>query len=542
MEFKLLSSLEKFMDGDFLHAKQGTDRASILKNERYSFQLAVASNVKYAFYIKVDTDLDVSVSRVRQVPVRCAQELPGDENHISMLPGLYPDFLEPCDLSKHFYINFGCAESFWFFVEPNGKTGTHEIKIELFDLEMKSVGKTTFTLDIIDAELPEQKLTVTNWFHSDCLAVYYNVEAWSERHWEIVENFISTAVKYGMNMFLTPVLTPPLDTAIGGERPTVQLVDIKVTNGVYRYNFSKLDRWIDMCLRCGVKYFEISHLFTQWGAKAAPKVMATVDGEYKRIFGWDTDSTGAEYKKFLRSFVKALVNHLKKRGVDKMCYFHISDEPSNEEAMVNYRKCRKIVQNLLKDYVIMDALSHYEFYANGTVTFPVPSNDFIEPFLENKVPNLWTYYCTGQQIAVSNQFIAMPSARNRIIATQLYKFDIAGFLQWGYNYYYSTLSQYPINPYVSPDSDGRFQGGDPFKVYPGNDGRALESIRLVVFHEALQDLRAMQLLESLSSKEKVMSILEDGIEPLTFKNYPHGAEYILSTREKINAEIAKLIK
>ncbi len=542
MKIKLLSSLEKFMDSDSLQAKKGCSSATAMKNERFSFQLALSSAAKCGFYIKVDTDLEFRVSRVRQIPVRCPEELPGDDNHISKLPGLYPDFLEPCDLTKHFYINFGCAEAFWFFVESKGKVGKHEIKIELVDLDEKSIGKATFTLDVLDAELPEQTLTVTNWFHSDCLASYYNVEVFSERHWEIIENFISQAVNYGMNMFLTPVLTPPLDTAIGGERPTVQLVDIKVTNGVYRYSYAKLDRWLDICERCGVKYYEISHLFTQWGAKAAPKVMATVDGEYKRIFGWDTDSMGPEYKKFLRSFVKSLVNHLKKRGVDKRCYFHISDEPQTDEAIANYSKCRKIVQNILKDYVIMDALSHYEYYANGAVTFPVPSNDLIEPFLENKVPNLWTYYCTGQQIAVSNQFISMPSARNRIIATQLYKFNIAGFLQWGYNFYYSTLSQYPINPYVCSDADGRFQGGDPFKVYPSNDGKALESIRLVVFHEALQDLRAMQMLEKLAGREKVMEILEDGIEPLTFANYPHDADYILCMRERINAEIAKRVK
>ena len=58
-----------------------------------------------------------------------------------------------------------------------------------------------------------------------------------------------------------------------------------------------------MCDRVGIKYFEISHLFTQWGVKAAPKVMATVDGEYKQIFGWDTVSTSDEYRAFLRQFL-----------------------------------------------------------------------------------------------------------------------------------------------------------------------------------------------------------------------------------------------
>jgi len=45
-----------------------------------------------------------------------------------------------------------------------------------------------------------------------------------------------------------------------------------------------------MCKEHGIQCFEIAHLFTQWGAKHAPKIMATVDGEYRKIFGWETDS------------------------------------------------------------------------------------------------------------------------------------------------------------------------------------------------------------------------------------------------------------
>ena len=82
-----------------------------------------------------------------------------------------------------------------------------------------------------------------------------------------------------MNMILTPVLTPPLDTEVGGERTTVQLADIEKTDGGYVIDLSRLERFIDICLANGIKYFEINHFFTQWGAEHAPKIVATVDGE-----------------------------------------------------------------------------------------------------------------------------------------------------------------------------------------------------------------------------------------------------------------------
>ncbi len=75
-------------------------------------------------------------------------------------------------------------------------------------------------------------------------------------------------------------------------------------------------------------------------------------------------------------------------------------------------------------------------------------------------------------------------------------------------------------------------------VYPGPDG-PIESLRLLVFNEGLQDMRAMQLLESYVGKEKVMSIIEDGIPEITFTEYPHNDKYLLDMRERINREIAK---
>lgn len=81
----------------------------------------------------------------------------------------------------------------------------------------------------------------------------------------------------------------------------MQLVDITVhegTSGESRYSFGydKLDRYVQLALDAGMEYFEISHLFSQWGAIHAPKVMATVISggvsEYRRIFGWETDACG----------------------------------------------------------------------------------------------------------------------------------------------------------------------------------------------------------------------------------------------------------
>ena len=87
-------------------------------------------------------------------------------------------------------------------------------------------------------------------------------------------------------MILTPIFTPPLDTDVGDERPTVQLIDVSFKDNEYHFGFANLKRWVGMCKRSGVEYFEFSHLFTQWGAQHPPKIVADIDGERKRIIGF----------------------------------------------------------------------------------------------------------------------------------------------------------------------------------------------------------------------------------------------------------------
>ena len=123
----------------------------------------------------------------------------------------------------------------------------------------------------------------------------------SDAFFAIMKNFVSVAVKNGMNMLLLPAFTPPLDTPIFSRRKTAQLVKIFYENGQYNFDFSLMKKFLDLCRAAGIEYFEHSHLFTQWGAQAAPQIVASVEGEKQEIFGWQTDAVGPEYKTFLHA-------------------------------------------------------------------------------------------------------------------------------------------------------------------------------------------------------------------------------------------------
>ncbi len=544
LETRCLSSLSKVFADAELH-DQAVNRGTALWGEAFAFQVAFRSSALTKFLqVTVESELQpwAEVRSVALSPSDMPTFADPDSGYLRTTPGLYPDLLLPPEQGVHAVQRQW--RSVWVTIalpaqEEMGIDGaaSYGITVKFADREGQLLGQEEFTLDVVPADLPTQRLIHTEWFHCDCIATQYDVDVFSEEHWRLIEAYASNAVRHGVNMLLTPLFTPPLDTAVGGERPTVQLVGVEQAGPrEYRFDFSLLERWVAMCKRVGVQYYEMSHLFTQWGAAHAPKIVARTDGGTKRIFGWETDAGGEEYRAFLEQFLPALVAFIRAQGIEEQVYFHVSDEPHMNH-LDSYRTASEILKQHLQGFKFLDALSDYEFYKLGLVDIPVPANDHIEPFLEQQVDPLWTYYCCGQHREVSNRFFALPSARNRILGAQLYKFGIQGFLHWGYNFWYSQYSARPIDPFRVTDADCAFPSGDAFAVYPGEAG-PLDSIRWEVFREALQDLRALELLESLAGREKTLELLEEGLaEPLTFSRYPAGIDQVLGMRERINAAI-----
>jgi hypothetical protein len=540
IRIKSVSSLEKILPFQDFDDITQTDVFYALKKERINVQFVISAQNDS----RRDNSVVVSVSGAREnyslrlvrnviadLPCYPDDRSPGTPLFIGSENNVYPDILVELDSGNRLNLLPG-NNTVWFEYTP-AENGTEIIN---FSVDCGSLhASKNIIVNVTDAVLPESDLIFTEWFHCDCLATYYNVPVFSERHWEIIENYLSTAARNGINCILTPVFTPPLDTEQGSYRPAVQLVTVKKSEDGYAFSFERLERWINLCQSIGIRFFEISHLFTQWGAKYAPQVVAETEKGTERIFGWDTPGTEGEYPVFLSRFLPELVGFLKKKGIIDRCRFHISDEPSGDEAIENYARARKIVDPYLKGCRIIDALSDVRFFRTGAADIPVPPVNHIGPFLDEEINERWTYYCCGQFDRVSNRFIAYPSFRNRIIGIQLYKFNIKGFLQWGYNFYYSMGSRRLVNPFTCQSGDGKVPSGDAFSVYPSHDGTAIESVRLAVFYEAIQDYAALRLCERMIGRENVVKVIDDtaGMN-VTFTDYPPSAGYILELREKID--------
>lgn len=393
---------------------------------------------------------------------------------------VYPELLQPVS-GGGVFIRPKVWTSFWITVKGELIPGEYEIAFTLKKIEnAEYLASCVYKLVVIGAELPRIPLKYTCWFHYDCIADKHGYKIFSKRYYKVLNNYLKSAVSHGMNMLYTPLFTPALDTAVGGERTTAQLVDVISNEAeVYKFSFSRLKEFMDNALAKGIEYFEMSHLATQWGAKACPKVVAKRGGKTIKLFGWETPSQSESYLNFLDSFLSALKEFLCAGGYYEKCFFHISDEPSAEH-LPNFMTIKKLLEKNMPGRPTIDALSHYELYKEDAVDIPVIATDSVKDFKENDALK-WIYYCNAQRKGyLSNRFFNMPSERNRILGAQLYLHNIEGFLHWGFNFYNSVLSYEKINPYVITDAGGAFESGDSFLVYPNGDG-VLESLRHEVF-------------------------------------------------------------
>jgi len=545
----LTHGLEKIFQQKNIQQLTPIKNLSLLNNESISFQCVYClhkedDEPRRQLRVSLSGELAnaINVRQVRHVPSLFPCYRTTDEDYLTTEPGMFPDPLMPLP-DNTFFVNGDYYGSLWLTLNPQNESlpaGKSSLTLRINDvISGEQLGTTQLTFEVMAQALPPQTLLHTEWLHADCLADVYGIEVFSEAWWLAVRNFVRCAVSNGVNMLLTPVFTPPLDTAIGGERTTVQLVGVTHTAEGYQFDFTLLARWVALCQQEGITTFEISHLFTQWGANHAPKIMVQEEQGLWRRFGWDTDAHGPEYREFLHAFLPALCGWLREHGLGKHAWFHISDEPKMADIEA-YRRASQLIRPLIAGFPVLDALSDYEFYQQGLVQNPVTASDHIEPFLENKVPGLWTYYCCVQKREVSNRFFAQPSQRNRILGVQLYLYNITGFLHWGFNFYNSGHSLEKLDPYAITDGQGAFPSGDLFVVYPGEEYQPVESLRLMVLREGLQDLRALQLLESLTSREEVESLIERlaGMR-ITFKQYPRQAGFLYALRHEMNKRIAQ---
>ena len=542
----LCDSLEKVFADEAPRPLDPDIPTTAFRGETVSFQLAVlppsdlGSMTQVSVTARTDGAATTTVAAVDLVPCVLPAFEGHDDGYLRDVPGLYPDVLRPIDEAGLTVLS-GQWRSAWITLTVAGDAPAGPMEVDVTAIaDGAEIARHRLSVDIVAAGLPPLDIVTTHWFHADGLAQYYGCDPFDEKHWQLVDVFVASAAGMGLNSVLTPVWTPPLDTAVGTTRLPTQLVGIRdAGQDRDRFDFAGLRRWAAICARHGITHLEIAHLFTQWGAAATPAIYVERDGITERRFGWDVPATDPSYRRLLEQLIPELRRVLAECWEPDRVIFHISDEPQHA-TIAGYTAARAVVEDLLAGCTVVDALSDFAFYETGAVPLPVVATDHAGPFLSAGVDPLWLYYCVGQHRDVANRFIAMPSSRNRVLGTQLFTTKASGFLHWGFNFYNTILSTNPVDPFRDTCAGGGFPGGDAFVVYPGHAGVPWPSIRYRVFAEAMTDHRVMQLLRDLAGRDEVLAIV-DPDATLTLDSYPLDPDHYRRVRAALAHRIANLL-
>lgn len=482
---------------------------NVARGERFSFQVGVQAtdNITLQIEASAPSDLTALIRRVGYVPVpRRYSDVPSDEiDGFAHLPGWVPDALFD---NTPYTIPAGMTQAYWIsgYVKPDARPGLKTIRIKLRphnspgEINGLKISPKSYHHEVLAQVMvhstslkPRRNFDVTHWFYADALCDWYRVEPWSEQFWEIVKPYMRDLAAHGQNVIYVPAFTPPLD---GIKRPT-QLLEVRRRGrGRYEFDWRHVARWIATARACGLEKFEWCHLFTQWGAKHAIRIYeAPIDRE-RLLWPPETAATSVTYCRFLAQYLSQLHQFLRQHHLLQASFFHVSDEPSGEEAQTQYRTLRGLLREMAPWMRVLDATSDLRLAQEHLVDMPASVISHSSPCYEHHIP-CWVYFCCEPRGRYLNRHLDTPLAKLRMAGWLFYRFGHRGFLHWGYNYWYKRQSRQLINPFYQTDAEtwpSSWVAGDPFVVYPGPHG-PLDSIRWEVFAESLQDYQLLQTLQ-----------------------------------------------
>ena len=494
------------------------------RNETLSFQIALRSNRREPVPVRViadgPADIQVRVRRVGLVPVHHLNtKTPLDEvDGIEHIPGFVPDPLFDEDTTR---LPYKETAAFWITVRTTSKcrSGNRQIKIRV-EHESKTIKKLVATIRVHPVTInARQDFPFFQWSYSDAILDWYGFKAFDAPFWKMQEVYMKNMTSHFQDAIMVPMLTPSLD---GVKRPT-QLLKVQKDKKNYTFDWADVRRYVRMAKKAGFKYFEWPPFFTQWGVENAIRVYQGQGEDERLLWKPETGATSPTYKNFLAQLMPAFKKFLQREGILDQSFFHISDEPDGKEHLNNYKKARAMLQEVAPWVKTMDAVSEIAYGRDKITDMPISRITVAKQFGEENIPRM-TYFCSNPREKYLNRLMDTPLIKIRMAGWLFYRFQVNGFLHWGYNYWYKSKTRTLIDPYTETSGQQwpSWAYGDTFMVYPGEKG-PVDSIRWEIFSQSMQDYALLQSL-NIDPNDHLLSSLKD------FNDFPKRLTWFKKAR------------
>ncbi|MEF9951910.1 MAG: DUF4091 domain-containing protein [Clostridium sp.] len=361
------------------------------------------------------------------------------------------------------------------------------------------------------------------WQHPCSLARQYNVEFWSDEHFNIINNYIKELSTLGQRT-ITLVASDFPWAGQGCFNVTNNpsnlfehnIVSVKKNlNNEFELDFTALNRYIEICFKHGIdREIDLFGLISNWDGKIFG---SPVYPEYKdpfRINYFDQNDKCFKYmttKDEIHIYIRLLLTHFKNMGwLDKIRIF--CDEPNNPEL---FNVSRDFIKTTMPEYEIKFkcAVNNAEFLesddyniTDSSVIIPIIGQEYNrfksigEKIISRGDTMTWFVCCFPE---IPNQFISSPPLESRLVGYITYMLSLSGFLRWNYCLYPHDVFNNPS--YKFP----RWIAGDMFFVYPGSDLKPMSSLRWENMRHGIEEYNIMKMVEASGvSKDEIISSIE----------------------------------
>lgn len=359
-----------------------------------------------------------------------------------------------------------------------------------------------FKLKVYSAVIPEQNLSITNWFFPDKFSFMNkgnDVEKYSQEYWECYKSLVKTAEAYGQNVWIVHETAKPV-----------------LKDGMLCFDFTDFDAQVEFLLaNVNVRMIEGQHIATRAHNRWADPFWVEIslpDRDGEKLVEKRLPYNAPEVREYLSAYFKAMEAHLKsKRLPDGRSWFdiyvqHIADEPVNEN-IGTWEVLASIAKKAAPGLRIIEAY-RAESYKPELIDIIVPQLDELSWKSYEKTPDnnqCWFYTCMYPRWSYANRFVTLPLIKTRLLHWINFRYDSPGYLHWGFNYWGENGD--PFGDVSAPVND--WPGGDAYIVYPGFR-KVYPSMRLTAMRDGIRDYDLFRLVESRfpgKGKELVKKII-----------------------------------
>ncbi|MCX7842827.1 MAG: DUF4091 domain-containing protein [Clostridia bacterium] len=527
LEYALTNESYKHEFGSQFDFSKKNIRLIAAKNDWAAFQILIASdsditvsiskntyfspygyNAIYAKYMPpLNLRLDVCLSTIIDAKIQVFPVgMVDDDDGISKSDILLND--------ETVFVPYKRIQPFWteITIPDSCKAGLYNGKVFIYrhtqfsDEEL--VDTLEFQLEIKDVLMPcpkDYSFHLDLWQHLSNIARKHEVRRWSDEHFFVLESYVKALAELGQKAVSIVASEIPW-SGQGCYKETSYLSDlfeynmIKITkdvNGSFKYDFSAVKRYINLCGKYGIKdEIEVFGLANIWTSEEnsfggiAPdypdairlRYLDESDGCYK--FMCDKES--------IVLYIKALEDFFIKEGlIDKVLI--AADEPPDIE---KFKICINLLKQAAPSFNYKAAINHAGFIE----AFNSLINDFVPIF--NVVCSEWDLIDEMRKLvkgrllwyvcclpSFPNTFIRSPLLESRLIGILTAFMGFNGFLRWNY-------TAWPENPrtrlaYAYP----AWPSGETNFVYPGNNGKPLLSLRYKHLKRGIEDFELIKLVK-----------------------------------------------